>query len=164
MHFSIAAIVYGKTEKAATKQAEEVFGRLSCKECSRPFDYWSIIDGPHKVGSKEGQKIISDSMAWTKSEFMANIKRLRAAIAKHTDEQAYQQYHAKIDEDIRFLGYSIGRYKGPDIYIYDNDGEGIRHPEHLRNAIEKWPDLCGETRKRLNEAGEVWVVQADAHA
>jgi hypothetical protein len=145
MHFTIAAIVYAKDEKAAAKQAEKVFGYLSCKECGRPFDYWTIEGNPVLAGSKEGQKAIEECMKWTKAEFMMNLGRLRAALAKQTDEQVYS--------------------KGPDIYLYDNDAEGIREPGHLKNALEKWPSLDGkETRERLDKAGDVWVVTADAHA
>ena len=165
MHFTIAAIVYAKDEKAAAKQAEKVFGYLSCKECGRPFDYWTIEGNPVLAGSKEGQKAIEECMKWTKAEFMMNLGRLRAALAKQTDEQVYSEKNVRIDENVRFLAHCIGKYKGPDIYLYDNDAEGIREPGHLRNALEKWPSLDGkETRERLDKAGDVWVVTADAHA
>lgn len=165
MHYSIGVIVYGKDESAARVQAEAACGVLSCKECQRHFDYVTIKGKPLKVGSKDARKAIADRMEWSRQGFLSKLNLLRGALAMYSNEQAYLQRHPPTNEDIRFLAHGVGEYVGDHIYLYDNDGEGIREPEHLRMAIEKWPTLTDKaTREKLDSAGSVWLVLADAHS
>jgi hypothetical protein len=171
MHYGLGVIVYGHTEKEALAQAEKVMGWLSCKDCGRPFDYYTItgLDGEPpvmKASSKKGQEMIATFMDVTKKDFMRQLRNLRKSLAVMTDEEVYAQRHpGEISDDVRFAAYHVGMWKGPGIFLYDNDGEGIREPGHLKDTIEKWPTLTDRsTRSRLDSAGDVWVVTADAHS
>ena len=61
----------------------------------------------------------------------------------------------------RYQFQCIGQSGGSGIWLYDNDGSGIRTRHHLDNALTKWPDLdyTSEEYKGL----DVWVVPADVH-
>lgn len=64
----------------------------------------------------------------------------------------------------RFYSYYVGMYTGPGVNLYDKDGEGIRDPDHLHNALHKWPCLYEREGKRNPHAEqEVYIVPADVH-
>lgn len=168
MHMSLVAVVYAKDQAQAVKKGTRVFEQLSCKECQRPFDYFVVgrTDWPESVqaDSDEGKDILRKAMEFTKCEFLICLRRLREALAKVSDEEAWSQSYPDLKDDVRFLAHHVGQYKGSNIYVYDNDSEGIREPVHLKNALEKWPGLDDRsTRERLDNAGDVWLVTADAH-
>jgi len=171
MHMVIRAIVYGKNEEEALKRAEIVFGRL-VEDGS--FDYYTLFNdnratmsGKARWGnlppvalakSKEGRKLISDAMKATKDEFYDNVRKLRNALRDFTTEELFKMrygFEDKYDEygfDFRYVCNCIGSYSGESVWLYDNDGSGIRDEGHLKDVLTKW-----------NEGKKVYVVPADVH-
>jgi len=76
---------------------------------------------------------------------------IRAIVYAKNQEEAFYS--------IRFQFYEIGTHRGPTIWLYDNDREGIRTKNHLKNVLAKWPDQNRNEYKDL----EVWVIPADMH-
>jgi len=165
----IAAVVYAHDEKEARKLRKRVFDFLSCKGCQRPFDGYrlGVVGSPEwpfaaPAASPAGQKVIQECMAATRVEFLRHVKRLRAALAAASDEEIYLSRHP--DLDVRFEAYEVGRYNGPGVFLYDDNGEGIRQPSHLQDVLEKWPSLkTGQNREKLDRAGAAWVVTTEVH-
>ena len=63
----------------------------------------------------------------------------------------------------RYWCYVAGAYTGSSIWLYDNDGEGIRSREHLKNVLNKWAD-SKTTSSETYEGLKVFVVPADVHS
>ena len=56
----------------------------------------------------------------------------------------------------------LGQYKGSDIRLYDNDGQGIRDNKHLKDTLTKWKSLGKKVTKEY--AGmNVYITTADVH-
>ena len=156
MHMVIRALVYAKTKEEALVNAKEVFDRLT--ENQHPFDYYVTFDQNGlgsagkdrwgkkpvavKVNSKEGKKLLEEGLEFTKKEFMDNLKNVRAALifkegeAEVDDETLFNERHQF--PGLRYPCYCIGQYRGSSVWLYDNDGEGIRDPGHLKDVLNKW--------------------------
>ncbi len=168
MHMGLVAIVYATGEEAAVKQGEKVFDILSCKTCQRPFDYY-IVGGRGdwakicRADSGDGKRILQEAMAYTKEGFLSNLEKLRVALQNKNNAEIWEQRYPERD-DVRFFAHSVGQYTGSNVCVYDNDGEGVRDSGHLKDALEKWPNLKDRRLcKGLENAGDVWLVTADAH-
>lgn len=164
MHMVIRAIVYADDEKEAHENAKAIFERKT--EGQHPFDYFTMFDdtssemsGPARFGkrppvslatSKEGKKLIEDGMKYTKESFIEALEKLRKNIEGKSNEELYIERYG----EYRHNAYSVGAYQGPGIFIYDNDGEGIRDPGHLHDALNKWG---------TKDSRKVYVVPADVH-
>ena len=176
MHMVIRAIVYAENKEDALGNANDIFDRL-CEHGT--FDYFTMFDeiGSRvsgrgrwgnltpvaKVTSPEGKELIDEGWEATVREFKSAIKEVRKIIEKFTDEEIMEEKTIK-EEDFfmpRYFFGKIGQYQGSGIWLYDNDGSGIRTRHHLDNALTKWPDLdyTSEEYKGL----DVWVVPADVH-
>ena len=176
MHMVIRAIVYAENKEDALDNARDIFDKL----CERgTFDYFTMFDEEGscvsgrgrwgnltpvaKVTSPEGKELIDEGWEATVREFKSAMKEIRKIIAQFTDEEIMEEKTVK-EKDFfmpRYQFYCIGQYDGSGIWLYDNDGSGIRTRHHLDNALTKWPDLdhTSEEYKGL----EVWIVPADVH-
>jgi len=176
MHMLICAIVYACDEEEALEKGETIFGELVERGT---FDYFGMFDDDTPPSPKErwgnvpaavniqhpdAKKLIDNAMDNTWKEFKENITIVRKLLDAYTDEEIFEEAAAvkklgkKFDPiDIaRHYFYCIGQYEGPSIFLYDNDGVGIRTREHLKNVLNKWDD---EKYKGL----DIWVVPADVH-
>ena len=168
MHTTIGFIVYAHSKEQAEKNRKKNMERLSCKECQTPFDGWSpleVIEGmefvPQVASTPAAGRVIGILMDWTRQRFFENLDEVRSRLTRATNEELY---HERKLGDARFYMHEAGTYTGRGVYIYDNDGEGIREVSHLNDALEKWPSIkSGENRKRLDASGPPWVLLADAH-
>lgn len=163
MHMVIRAIVYAKNEEEALDNARSTFESLVN---ANTFDYYQMFDdegtpvsGKGRWGeipavalatSKEGKKLIEDGIKYTEDEFDYAFRGIKESIDKP---------RAELVADIgsfRYWCYIIGQYSGSSVFLYDNDGCGIRSRDTLDKVLNKWDS---EEYKDL----DVYVVPADVH-
>jgi hypothetical protein len=141
------------------------------------------------VDSPEGKQLIADGMAFTKQEFMNHIYQVRKWIETHTDEELYEG----IDDDCTicdilkaqdkgklyptphiFMGHSMfkpvanwmGAYDGSNVFLYDNEGSGIRTPDDLESVLTKYRCIYEEgnpPKPNPYKDDLIWVCPADVH-
>jgi len=178
MHMVIRAIVYAENKEDALDNARNIFDRL-CKRGT--FDYFTMFDEVGscvsgrgrwgdltpvaKVTSPEGKELVDEGWEATVREFKFAITKIRKALEKFTDEEVMEEKSLKDKEEdcfmVRYRFHQVGQYEGPEIWLYDNDGSGIRTRHHLDNALNKWPDL--DHTSKGYEGLDVWIVPADVH-
>ncbi len=184
-HQIIQIICYADNKKEARERAEiilndNIVGDRQPFDYGTFFDEESDISGKSRWGkknpvmladSKEGKKLIDMGMRDTKDEFKENLKNIRDIIDSYTDEELFEEEvlteKSKIIENleekkenmgIRYFKYycnNLGQYTGTDIWLYDNNGEGIRNSKALKNVLNKW----GEKNKQ-----KVYLVPIDVHS
>ncbi len=177
MHSLIRAVVFAKNEEEGLAKARSIFEELVE---SGKFDYYTdfaeegtTVSGQARWGeypvialadSPEGKKLIEDGFKSTKDEFFENLKHIRTGIEKYTDEELWKG-EDNINGIKGFFHYycnQLGQYDGNTVWLYDNDGEGIKNERHLNDVLSKWQNanISGvEEYKDLN----VYVVPADVH-
>lgn len=174
MHRVIRAIVYAQNKDEALSKAKGVFEGL-CED--RIFDYhttfdtagssmsgrgrWGNITPIARVDSEKGKKLVDEGMEATKQEFLKNIKIIRAVLKKKTNTELFQNDYDK--KMFRHRCYVLGQYRGYSVWLYDNDGTGIRTPSHLKNVLNKWACLDKEGKENPYKGLNVYVVPADVH-
>lgn len=178
MHMVIRAIVYAKTKEEAMKKAHEVFSTLAGED-GQPFDYYTTFDDTEakvsgrarwgaipycvQASSKTGKELIKQGMQATYREFIKNMKIIRKVLAKQSNRQIFesQQWDRYM---IKYRLRAAGECRGCHTWLYDNEGEGIRSSEHLRNVLSKWRCLYEEQGKtNPYKDDKVWVVPCDVH-
>ncbi|MHA1329596.1 MAG: hypothetical protein ACTSR2_00830 [Candidatus Hodarchaeales archaeon] len=164
MHQLIRIIVYGKNKEEALEKAVGILDDFC--EIHR-FDYYSLFDEDFatkrwgklpviaRADSKIGKKLIEDGLKFTKKELYYNLNEIRKVLKKKTNYQIWNTPYFSSDL-FRFRCYLVGQTKGSAIFLYDNDGEGIGDPHHLKGVLNKWDS---DKYKGLN----VYVVPADIH-
>jgi len=172
MHITIRAIVYAKTYEEAIDAAEEVFDGLSGEDKS--FDYYGIYKKDvARADTREGRELIAKGMQQTQTRLYGNLAEVRHGLSRLSDEDIWMGVNKQDDTDdrmclsahmLRFFMGEAGQYRGSAISIYDADGEGIRDPHHLHNALTQWACLYEDASKPSPYAGlDVWVVPSDVH-
>jgi len=165
MHFLIGVITYGKHKEEAFDKAKSILDGL-CGE-DKPFDYYSTSDDDFsrwqgqkimRVKSKKGKELVNKIMQYTKENFLESLKIVKRAIRKHTNEELFEGS----DYLFKYRCSCLGQYKGSDIRLYDNDGQGIRDNKHLKDTLTKWKSLGKKVTKEY--AGmNVYITTADVH-
>ena len=164
MHSKYYIIVYENNEKEALVKAINILNRLTHE--SNSFDYFHDIQQPVNVNSEEGKKLIEKGMNATEKEFYNAITKVRNTIENYTDKEIFNEQ----DQDgncldlVRYYFGIVGMYKGPEIYMYDNDGEGIDNQNHLKSVLNKYASLY-ENKKRANpyKDKEIFVIPTMMH-
>lgn len=192
-HMVIRAIVYAKTDEEAIEKAREIFEN-HCGDY-KSFDYYqmfgteddtSTVSGSARWGklptvalanSKEGKKLISDGMKYTKDEFMENAKFIKEMLKTHTLEELwdkklncpkcekYKKHPLSLKCGFfRYMCNDIPCIAGSSVWVYDDDGEAIDEEEHLKNVLNKWKCLYeDEGKENPHKDDEIWVIPADVH-
>ena len=186
MHMVIRAIVYAKTKAEALEKAKATLDQLS-GDNGQPFDYYRTFDGPgtrvsgrgrygnltacELVTSPNGQALVEEGMQATCEEFQKNLTIIRAAVAGASDEQIREEQLPEIPEIlpelrsmIRYYFNKVGEYQGSSIWLYSEEGEGIRSRAQLGDVLSMFRVLYDDQGKRNPHAEDlVWVVPADVH-
>jgi hypothetical protein len=169
MHMKIGVITYSDTKADADDDAEIILDRL----IPQPFDYFTIL-GTYRADSKQGKELIETRIEYTWTGFKDTLKKIRLILATMTDEEIFEQRMEKssagdgspdfLPSLVRYYFYQIGQYQGSETWLYDNDGEGIRNREHLKNVLDKWEEALKESQ-RPNPYTDlnIWVTIADVH-
>lgn len=164
MQQKISVIVYADNEKAAVYEAKLIFDKLTQKNI---FTGYTTPLEATLADLKNGKKTIREGMKNTKRIFIENIAELRMALRLYNNEYLFKNNFIK-DKDgktfqPRYAAILIGQRQGPAIYLYDHEGEGIRTPKHLKNALTKWAcnyKKCPELNPYQNN--QAWVVSTEA--
>ena len=185
MHMVIHVLVYADDEKDALDEASSILDNL-CGE-SEPFDYYNTFDSGYAterwgelpmvaricgdLGSEKCDKcderfrcyttqmnsILEEAMQDTKKEFFENLNEIKAFITMCSDDELFE------DGDFKFRCHQAGEYQGPCVWLYDQDGEGIRDTEHLNNVLNRW--ACNNRGEPVLELVDknIYVIPADVH-
>ena len=192
MHKIIRILCYAENKEEARETAEDILNESLVGE-NKPFDYGSFFDEEHAISrwgkmlvvclanSKKGKKLIKDGMENTKKDFKENIKKVRELINFYSDEELFEEKTIDIKKQIlenledkpitknifmfKYYCNCLGQYKGSNIWIYDNDGEGIRNSEHLKNVLNKWEYIYKDKKGEANPYKnlKVFVIPCDCH-
>jgi len=174
----IRLIVYANSKEEALERAKEILENGLVGENGEPFDFYTTFDIPKKLApmsgrarwgnfppavklmSKKGIELLNKGWEFTVKDFKYHLQNLVKIGEKHN----WNYEKLMNDGNFRFHAYSIGEYSGSNIWLYDDDGEGIRDLNHLKNAIEKWKVLYEDRGKENpHEDYEVWIVPVDVH-
>lgn len=146
---------------------------------------WGNLPAVARANSPEGKKLIDDGMQYTRDEFMRNMAQIREALLVLSDEELFtgelgpsaiaarafdnankgREFLFTYDPGMvrHFMG-KVGEYLGPSVYLYGDDGDGIRTPEHLGNVLNKWKCIYeDEGRENPYKDLDIFVVPADVH-
>ena len=162
MHMGIAIVVYAKDRKEATSKAMDIADSLCCEQY--PFDYhrsygrcedFPDLDFSMALPLDDDRilDLLKENHTATKRAFMCNAQKVLDAIKDKTPEEMWN-----IENDMwKYYTYQIGKYEGSDIFVYDDNGEGIRDDGHFRRVITKYND--SEYLKDM----KVFVLFQDMH-
>jgi hypothetical protein len=92
--------------------------------------------------SERGAALLERQWAETLTSFVDNLERTQAAMESHSIGAIMRDV-----EGVRSAFRAVGATEGPDIYLYDEYGLGIRHRDRLEAV--------------LGQDDQVWVVPAE---
>ncbi len=141
---------------------------------------WGTITPVTLATSKQGKKLIDDGMKYTKNKFMESIEKVRDTIKEFTNQELFeeeiQDTKTKVVQRLsgdkggyglsmfRYFCGCVGEYRGSNIYLYDNDGEGIRKENHLKDVLSKWRGIYEDAgKKNPNKDLKIFLIPADVH-
>ena len=179
-HQIISAIVEAQDEKEALENGKEIFENLCGEGKPFDYyttfegegtvvsgkDRWGGVPAVIKVDSDEGKKWIDKFMDITKNEFSDNLQRIRKVLEHYSDDDIFegevQSDTSKVVDklcktkdidlhSVRYSMYCCGMYNGYCIWLYNNDGEGIRNQRDLKWALE-------------NNGKSNWIIPVDVHS
>lgn len=158
MYMHIRALVYANSRLEAIATAEEdVFVVLTTGQHA-PFDSYHVDSQAISADSAKGQGDIAESLILTKAALFRNLEEVRDGLRSLTNEGVYTAGGAGLRHSL----YKAGQYQGSEIFLYDQDGEGIRNRKHLDNVLSKW--VCNDNGKPNPYANvDIWVVSAKVH-
>lgn len=164
-------IVYAHNKLEALNEGKELFKDLIERVELDIFKTWdqdpsdeylSVLNVDHP----EAKELIDDIMEEMWGKFKSNITRVRKLIEKCSDEEIFEEYSEKPDTypsgTSRFDFYLIGEGKGPNVYLYDNDGEGIINRTVLKKVLNKWSHFYQDKENPYKDL-DVFIVPALIH-
>jgi hypothetical protein len=139
---------------------------------------FALIDNKSPLNkSKEDDKawnILIDGIIAYKNELINHLNHIRKGLGEYTNEDFWEVDKKKEDkirlknnnacldiDGIKHYMYSVGKYSGPNVWLYDQDGEGIRDMHHLTNVLERWKSLSNGGKDYINK--KLYIVPADVH-
>ncbi len=156
------------------------------------FDEESSVSGKSRWGnitpvcladSKKGKQLIKDGMKATKDSFIEHIKIIRKLIDFYSDEELFDEelkdtkrkiilsLEENEDKELKDISqfkircFWLGQYRGSEIFLYDDDGEGIQNTKHLKDALNKWKCIYeDEGKENPNKNNQIWVIPIDVHS
>jgi len=184
----INIIVYAEDEDEAVDEAKITLDRLCGEDGQRYFDYYSTFDegfaskrwgdlpkatfictdlGSEKCGycadrfkcyTVKTNEILEEAMVATKRDFLRALGEIKSGITAKSDEELFED-----DNMFKYWCHKAGEYRGNHVWLYDNDGEGIRNTTHLKNVLDKWAcNNSGEPEPQYDNL-KIYVVPADVH-
>jgi len=132
----------------------------------------------HKCESRAGLKFVMDGMKAIKREFNQNLKTVRAYLTTYGDEELFKEKKRKstnldqveIDANelsivnnvsmFRYYCHCLGQYRGSEIWLYDQEGSGLRTPFDLWRVLEH-NERSGIADPRSDMP--LWVIPFDVH-
>lgn len=116
-------------------------------------DRWGDYPAAAEADSDLGQHLIEQGWQSTVDEYQRSFDRIQEFLDNHNREEFWrdEDVHSQYQSDF----HHVSQNRGPATYLYDQDGNGIRHQTHL----EKIRNL---SREENLDAVELYVVPADA--
>ncbi len=115
--------------------------------------------------------MVLEGVRFTVHEQRKALKTLRMGLREYSDEDFWKcpkekerRVAAKHDDKfltvhwVKFACHQLGQTRGPSVFLYDQDGEGITDEEHLLSVLNRWKNVSDRyLHKRL------FVVPIDVH-
>lgn len=104
------------------------------------------LDPAHRLSSETGEQLLDDAIESQATWFVDTLTTLR--------EKLDRLDPAEVMDDVdlaRYDCYQLGQFAGPSVWIYDEDGAGLRS----QAAVDRYLDD--------RERNSIWVVPADVH-
>lgn len=185
MHMVIKVLVFADDEEDAINEAGCVLDKL-CGD-GQTFDYYNTFDEGYAterwgelptvikvcgdLGSEKCDKcderfkcytakmntMLEEAMNSTKQAFLENLGKIKNYLTTHTDDQLFEE------DWFKFVCHQAGQYEGSCVWLYDQDGAGIRDNEHLQHVMSRW--ACNNNDKPQLDLKHktIYVVPADVH-
>jgi hypothetical protein len=161
MHMLIRAIVYANSKIEAKDKATAIFERLVEKG---DFDYYSLATSNRSrwyvdielASSKNGKMLIRNGMSATKSDMVQALDEIRKIVTTQNNETIWRSQRDR--NMFQHQCHIVGQYSGNYVYVYDDDGAGIKTPGHLRSVLTKWQHQTNQYQHK-----DIYVVCADVH-
>ncbi|MDY6778055.1 MAG: hypothetical protein SVU32_05275 [Candidatus Nanohaloarchaea archaeon] len=172
----IRGLVYGEDrEDAAAKGKRDVFEPLVR---GGVFDYYRTADldgngvsGTDRWGeypmaepadTEAGRALIEEGWEATVSQYEQAFERIDDFLDGHEysdlweDEDAHYEFHHAFNR--------VGEYEGPNTFLYDQHGSGVRHRGHLDQLYREAPNVedYGSDDAGVREQ-DLYAVPADVH-
>jgi len=157
----IRVIVYASSKEEALEKGKKVFTQL-CEE--KNFDYYTTFDkeglvvaGKDKKGnlpvvaklsSKEGKKLISKGFCPMRKNFYYYLNKIRKCLQEKSNKQLFEDSFL-----FRYYCHCLGQYSGTEIWLYNNDGKGIKNARELKLALN--PEGISKEN--------IWIVPANVY-
>ncbi len=181
-------------ERAEEILNENLVGEYKPFDYGTFFDEESSVSGKSRWGnitpvcladSKEGKKLINRGIKATKDNFMEMIKKIRKHLDFYSDEELFEEevkdtkkkIILSLDDDkednnelkwlrqFKYYCYCLGEYRGTNIWLYDNDGEGIQNTKHLKDVLNKWKCLYeDEGKENPSKNLNIYIIPIDVHS
>ncbi len=123
------------------------FNKPKCETCRRRF----------KCYTSKVNEMVVEGLEATKAEFREHLEEVKKAILSKTTEELFE------DNTFKYHLESAGRGEGWNVWLYDQDGEGITDTAHLNNVLNKWRNLNSQGEVNEYEKLNLYVVPADVH-
>ena len=162
MHMMMFAIVYAKDEKEALKSAEKIFEGFCNEQVIDCFEFFPENENTPEVplvckaDSPRGKKLIKKGMDATKKYFMEDLAEIRRLLNEYTDDELFENGKTRV------FAEAIGREKGDRVFLYDEDGQGIRTPRYLTDVLTKFSRAYKDDKNPYKDK-EVWAVPVKVH-
>ncbi len=135
---------WGELPKAVKICGE--FGTAKCDTCAERF----------KCFTTEMNTMLEEAMLSTKKEFFEHLGEIKKYLTTHNDDELFE------DDWFKYHCHSAGEGQGPNVWLYDQDGEGITETKHLMNVLNRWAcNNKGEPDPEYDKP--IYLVPADVH-
>jgi len=158
MHMVVRVLVFAKDAEEAVKIAGDALYSM-CGD-GMPFDYYNLFDNEaaserwgelpvvmrvcNKMGTKrcdncpdrfkcytdrQAYDLLEEGIQASEREFYRYLTDLRKCFYKKDKKKLIDDGH------FRYLCYKLGEYGGSSIYLYNEEGEGIRSRKELEDIL-----------------------------
>ena len=194
MHMLIGILVFSKTRAKAIEKARDIlndltkddkpfdYGTLFTPGENSPVSRASRYESKKSamlVDTLEGRELTEKLLGLTKQVLFENLEKIRNGLLVLTSEDIWngiskterslglesKENHIEYEPTMfRHCCHEVGQYKGSGIFLYDQDGEGIRDQNHYDNVMAKWESLYkyGESENPYKDL-DLYIIPADVH-
>jgi len=168
MHQLVHGLVYAESpEDAYTTARDEVFETVVTEGAAdhyalfnedldrSPIDRWSDVPAVARVDDEEGRRLVERGWESSVDEYRKRFDRIEELLSSQDREAFWKD--GMVHSDYAHEFRSLGQRRGMSTFLYDQNGEGVRHREHLERIEDAVDDLDLERYQNL----ELYVVPAD---
>jgi len=125
-------------------------------------DRWGDYPAAEPADTDDGRELIEDGWDATVSEYETSFERIEDFLEDHEYSDLWEDTDAHLDYHHAFN--RVGEYRGPNTFLYDQNGTGIRYRGHLEQIYEEAPNVedYGGDDVSVREQ-DLYAVPADVH-